>query len=132
MNPHSELFLDPPPELNGRIMRHIIRYETRRRRFRFGISFVVFFLSVFGMRMVFHWISEDMAQSGFGAFVSLLFVDASVLTQSGKEFAYALLESLPALSMSLGGIFLIAGLISGWSLVTASRSILRLRQLSHE
>ncbi len=132
MNPTLSLFTEPPSGLSSRILAQITRHEERRRRVRFVLSCGVFLLSVFGMRVVFGWLMEDMAQSGFGEYISLLFVDVSVLTQSGQEFMLALLETMPALSMSSGGVLLIVGAISGWSVVKVGRLSLRMRQFSHE
>lgn len=130
MDLRSPILLEPPTPLTERIMQRIRHEEQRRRHLRFALSMGAFLLSVGGMRVVMHWVAEDMARSGFHELLSLVFVDLSVLTQSGQEFGLALLETLPALSMSLGGVLFIAGCVSGWSAVKTGR--LSIRLFSHK
>ena len=65
-------------------------------------------------------IQNDLAQSGFAQFFSLIFSDANLVAANLTNFTLALLESLPAMSFAA---FLTAAFILLWSLRNFSRTI---------
>lgn len=96
---------EPPAQLLSRIMASIrsersARAERRRAfAFSFGLimSLIVFVPSFLSLR-------QELAQSGFYAFFSLIFSDTEIVAAYWKNFVPSLLEALPATSL----IFLLA------------------------
>ena len=78
----------------------------KKRLFTFGLSGVSAFLFSAGSYVIL-W--NALVQSGFTQFFSLLFTDMQVLTQMWKEYAFALIESLPifwlVVTFAITGIF---------------------------
>ncbi|MDO8582162.1 MAG: hypothetical protein Q7S16_04800, partial [bacterium] len=57
-------------------------------------------VSFFALLPVFNMMRADMVQSGFAEFFSLLFSDIGMVAAYWQNFAFTLLESLPAVSIA--------------------------------
>ncbi|MFA5249408.1 MAG: hypothetical protein WC397_02620 [Candidatus Paceibacterota bacterium] len=91
---------EPPAELLGRIMSGI-RSErgakaAKRRAFAFSLGIIT---SLFVFVPAFSSLRQELAQSGFYAFFSLIFSDTEIVAAYWKNFAPSLLEALPATSL---------------------------------
>lgn len=93
--------IEPPKELLGKIIERIHREErlfVLGRATLFSITLVV---SIIGFIPAFRMLSDDLSQSGFFNFFSLIFSDFSTVASYWKSFALILLETLPAISLAL-------------------------------
>jgi hypothetical protein len=103
--------INPPPRLLGNIMAAIAEERARLRAIRRFAAASVLCIGAFAM-------------SGFGHYLSLLFIDARLVLANWHDFAMSLLESFPA----LGAAGLLAGiaavLMSFRSVFTNAKKIL--------
>lgn len=92
--------VDPSDELCQRVLHAIHLEQKRRLRRQLIMTSVTVLLSAsalvfFGVQLV-----QDMARSGFGAFLSLVFSDTTRIAMSWQDLGYAMLETLPAFSLA--------------------------------
>lgn len=105
---------EPPAGLLDRIMARIHEEEqlmsVKKRLFLFSITVLV---SAIAFIPAISNFQQEFAQSGFLQFVSLLFSDFGLVIADWQNFGLAILESLPAMSITA---FLFTALVFLWSL----------------
>ena len=119
-----------PEGLLEKIMKRIRREESIlvvRRTILLSVSALASFSGfIYAMKMLL----TDVAKSGFLYFFSLLFSDFSVVITSWKNFSLILLETLPAITVILFLMLLLAFLLSIKSLTKNIKTISHLQQIS--
>lgn len=87
----------------------IIKREKRNTRIKLWIFASMSITSIAGLLPVVKILLNDLSQSGFYEYASLLFSDGGTILSYWKEFAFSLAESLPAMSiiLSLSLIFIL-------------------------
>lgn len=105
---------EPPTGLLDRIIARIHKEEQlmsiKKRLFLFSTTILVSAITFVPAISAF---KEEFAQSGFLQFVSLLFSDFWLVIADWQNFGLAILESLPAMSITA---FLFTALVFLWSL----------------
>lgn len=94
--------LEPPPDLFNRVMRRIEREKQLvviKRKLIFSLFSFLGTLSIFiPVWKVFH---SDIVQSGLGQYLIILFYDFQEVTKILGNYSFSILESLPALSLTV-------------------------------
>ena len=90
-----------PAGLYERILVRIAREKKHTARIHLAVSGVLVGASAAALVPALQYAAEEISQSGFGEYVSLLFSDGGTLFSSWKDFALLLAESLPAMGMTL-------------------------------
>ncbi|GEM_PF-432281 len=91
---------DPPPYLFSRIMNRIQAEKQRLAlRRRFIVFSIILAASVMVLVPVLKMVHQNLVESGFIQFLSLLFSDSAVVVTYWQSFVLTLLESLPAMSL---------------------------------
>ena len=89
----------PSDELAEKILGKIKQAQKRKAKIRLAVFAVVSVLSVVALVPAGYWLWQDVSQSGFFQFVSLLFSDFGMVLAYWHNFVLAVLESLPVLSL---------------------------------
>jgi hypothetical protein len=91
---------EPPDDLFMKIMRRI-KEEQQLTKLKQKLAFVSFILigSAAAFIPVFRMAQTEFSQSGFLQFFSLIFSDFGIVMSQWRSFAFALLESLPVVSL---------------------------------
>jgi hypothetical protein len=96
------MLTQPKADLYDRIINRINNEEKliilKRKLF---LRFFGLFLSVFALVPLIFRLFSDIASSGFTQFLSLLFSDFNIVMADIGDYVLSLLESAPALSLSL-------------------------------
>jgi len=92
---------DLPIDLEGKILRRIEAIEATRLRRALLITRIGRIVSLIAIVSAGSIFAQTIITSDFWQLVSLLFSDASVVTQYWSAFLLSLLETLPALQISL-------------------------------
>jgi hypothetical protein len=106
-----QIELEPPEGLYEKILKRI-QFESRRLA---KIKFVLFgssaIISLAGVFFSFQYILQEMSQSGFYNYLSLVFSDTGVVTTYWKEFSLLLAESAPVMGIIffLGAVLALLG-----------------------
>ena|ERR1700733_2408186 len=116
--------IDTPAGLEDRIASLVESKDALRERRRFGVATVVSILALIALVPAMLWLVHDAAESGFAAYASLIFSDTADVAGHLKEFSLSLLESAPAVSLSLALGALAA---FGFALLASIRALRRSR-----
>lgn len=93
--------IEPPIELLDNVLCRIKKKELCLVAWRGALFLCIMIATAIFLTPAFKMLTEDINQSGFFYFVSLLFSDFSVIASYWKNFTLALLESVPAVSLAL-------------------------------
>jgi hypothetical protein len=127
----SMRYIDPPEHLQSSIIDKIA-FLNERRSFRvktmYSVLAVISFVTVF---FTFSFLARESNQTGFAAYLSLVFTDISMLVLYSKEILLALAESLPSLAISafLVNIISLLFFIRGISKTNGGQKIFRVRHV---
>ncbi len=122
INPKPSIFTAPEPPAN--LVRKIIARIERRERYLFRAKLAGFTACVMGSLAVtdfgFMNAATELSHSGFFSFTSLLFSDFSSAIANFPDFFLSIMESIPAIPISLflGGIVFLL-----WSIAAFSKEI---------
>ena len=111
---HNLTELEPPQRLLGGIVMRIILERQRHAWVRVMVWTAGTMGALAGLVPAFHYAGQELAQSGFYQYLSLLFSDGGVLlANSWREFALSLAESLPLMGITfvLAALFVLLGSI---------------------
>jgi hypothetical protein len=97
----SKLYINPPVNLLDDIIKRIHEEERLLVLKRFSLFSTFFIISVISILPSTKMLIADFNQSGFFYFFSLIFTDFPVIALYWKNFTIILLETLPAISLSL-------------------------------
>jgi hypothetical protein len=106
-NDYEKLFshLRAPEPREGLLEQIMFRIRRERRSFIIKRRIVIFSLGLIGSIVAFvpvlHLVKTGLAESGFMQYFSLLFSDTGLVAAYWQSFAFALLESLPVLSLAV-------------------------------
>lgn len=123
--------IEPPRGICERILVRIASIQRRIARIKFGALVLVIATTGAVAVPVFQYASEELSQSRFMQYLSLVFSDGGTLLSAWQEFALSLGESLPALGIAavlitsfifLGALFLASR--------TAKSAFLRIQHIS--
>ena len=108
--------LSVPEGLFGRVMSRIEterKLVALRRRLIFAAVLLAGSVAAFAFMLRLFWL--DISSSGFGQYLSLFFYDFRFIAADWQDYAFSLLETLPALS---AGVFLatVLGVLYGLKL----------------
>ena len=96
-----ELKYSPAVNLAPNIWQTILLREKRATNLKlFAYSFAGF-ASLLGLVPALKILGNDLTQSGFYQYFSLIFSDSGLIFSSWKEFAFSLAQSLPTMSIVL-------------------------------
>lgn len=90
----------PSHELYTRVVSRIRNAEKSKARRRVFFLGFISILSAIALIPAWNELQGELQQSGFFEFVSLAFSDFSLVAQYWKDFAFSLLESLPAVGLA--------------------------------
>ncbi|MEK7519899.1 MAG: hypothetical protein AAB581_01485 [Patescibacteria group bacterium] len=90
---------EPPSGLAGIVVERIRREEEHRARRRVAMFSLGTALAGAGFLFAFRATTTELAQSGAGEYLSLFVSDAGVMVVSWQSFLFALLESIPVVSV---------------------------------
>ena len=112
INPHIHLAIediDPPKNLELKILQKIETVIERKNRNRKIIGFSFFSLSIVSCIGLIVYTVRAFEQSGFSAYSSLLFSDSKLVLANFGQFALSLIDSLPffAITMMLASVLVI-------------------------
>jgi len=93
--------LDPSPQLYLKIINRLHKEEKILAIKKIIFFSTTFILSVAGMFFTVKSLIQNLQTSGFIYYISLLFSDFSIIKAYWQNFLLALLETLPALSITL-------------------------------
>lgn len=94
--------IDPPHGLLKSILGRILREQRQHARVRLAVWVSGVLGAGAGLVPAMRYAGQEFSQSGFYAYVSLLFSDGSVVVlNSWKEFGLLLAESLPLMGVTL-------------------------------
>ncbi len=103
--------ISPPETLYHRILMQLAREEKRAAALRTAFFGVTSLASFVVLIMAFQYTANELAQSDFYRYFSLLFSDGGILLRYWKEFTLTLVESLPLMwgTILLASIFALLG-----------------------
>ena len=90
----------PADQLSERILLCIGRMERKNQRARFTIFTSITVISLIALVPAIQLAHREITQSGFNAYISLIFSDSKIVFASWKEFGLLLAESLPVLGIT--------------------------------
>jgi hypothetical protein len=90
---------EPSPSLVAVVWSGIIARDERIARIKLWLYTSVGFISLAGLIPAFKMLTNDLSQSGFYEYFSLIFSDGGSILAYWKEFVFSLLESLPMVSI---------------------------------
>lgn len=105
--------ISPRQDLEADIVRVVYAKHARRIALRFWISVSVGVASIVGLIPAISNMSTKLTQSGFYEYMSLAFSNGGIVSKYSSDFAIAIGESIPILSIT---IFLIIGVVFLWSI----------------
>lgn len=89
--------IDPPEYLSGRILAQIGLRKKRMARIKFFLFEGAGLVSLAIAAVSFKFAIDDLSQSGFSSYTSLIFSDWSMVVAYWKDFVMLLAESAPLL-----------------------------------
>lgn len=110
----------PSEELLNKITLRLKREQTKRAKRRLAVFSLTLVASLAAFFPVCQFVWQDISQSGFMDFVSLLFSDSGLVLAYWQNFVLALLEVLPVISLAL---FLIVSAVFMESLKLLAKNI---------
>jgi hypothetical protein len=118
---------EPPTRLIGAV---VARIQTKERQSAL-IRSVTFAIGLVASLIAFvpalRSVQAAMAESGFLAYLGLLFSDTGAILSTSRNFALILLESLPVFSLALFLVILFLLLESAFHLITDTSRLFSLR-----
>jgi hypothetical protein len=121
---HQEL----PKKLYGDILTRIAQEQRRIERLHAAFLGAVTICSFIVLIPAFQFTLQELSQSGFTRYLSLLFSDSAVVTTYWKEFALSLAESLPLFGITL---LLVAIFTLFYSLILTIKHVQKLFTSTH-
>jgi hypothetical protein len=91
----------PSPELAFSVLQTITKQEKRATQARLWFLSSLLFVSAVGLIPAFEMLLNNLAQSGFSEYFSLIFSDGGSMLTYWKELSFSLAESLPVMSIIL-------------------------------
>jgi hypothetical protein len=101
--------IDPPEYLTGRILAQIELHKKRMARIKFFLFEAAGVVSLAIAAFSFKFAMDDLSQSGFSNYASLIFSDWNMVLAYWKDFVMLLAESAPLLWFTafLASIFIL-------------------------
>jgi hypothetical protein len=90
---------EPSPDLAFSIWHTVVVQNKYMVKFKLCIFVFTGFFSLVGLVPVFQMLLNDLTQSGFYEYFSLIFSDGGSMLSSWKELIFSLAESLPIMSI---------------------------------
>ena len=95
-----------PPEPSGDLMERIMAGISKEKKMmaikrKIAVFSICSFASIAALIPVLSTAKNDIARSGLAEMLSLAFSDPAVIAGAWNQFAFSVLESLPAISISL-------------------------------
>jgi len=87
------------PNLAEGIWQMIVRRDQKMTRLKLWTFTSIGLISLAGLVPALKVLSNDLAQSGFSEYFSLIFSDSGLILSYWKELIFSLAESLPVMSM---------------------------------
>ena len=113
-------YLGVPAGLEGAVLVRVHRAQRGKARFHLLALGILALASLGGFIPAVGYLFSQIAQSGFGEYLGLVFSDTRVLTAYGSDLFWSLSDSLPVLALAL--TLLIVGIFV-WSLYVALRNV---------
>ena len=92
---------EPPDDLLAKIKSRLLKEQRLRLQRKLVIFTITMTVSAIALIPAFKFVQQELVASGFIQFLSLAFSDFTIVSIYWKNFLMSLLESMPAISLSL-------------------------------